>query len=301
MNEVKWNNRFNLGVESIDKMHQRLFSIVGKLIALNEDEAKQQHACREGIKYFKSYTLKHFAEEESYMKTLHYIGHDLHKSLHDDMRFNTLPALEKELEEQNYSPESVRHFIGICIGWLNGHIMIEDYAITGRTTNRWIYNPSEDKLAAMEKAIMQATEELFRSKPELISKHYSGEDFSSKNKLCYRLTYIAQDKKRIQIFIVYEEWMALHTLSALLGKEIKKADKTVLYAIKVLSQQFTERIGVHFQLLNDYKLEKIDMLTFDQLLRTFDKEYPPYSLLFRAENSGYFAFCVKYLKAPKTK
>ncbi len=42
--EIKWNDRFNVGVESIDSAHRKLFSIVGKLIALNEDEAKQQHA-----------------------------------------------------------------------------------------------------------------------------------------------------------------------------------------------------------------------------------------------------------------
>ena len=95
--------------------------------------------------------------------------------------------------------------------------------------------------------------------------------------------------------------MALGTLGALLGRQIKKADKTVLYAIKILSQQFAEHVGAHFELLNNYKPEKNDMLTFDQLLRTFDKEYPHYSLLFRAANSGYFAFCVKYLNAPKAK
>ena len=57
--EIKWNDRFKVGVESIDSAHKKLFSIVGKLIALNEDENKQRHACREGIKYFKSYTIKH--------------------------------------------------------------------------------------------------------------------------------------------------------------------------------------------------------------------------------------------------
>ena len=62
-NEIKWNDRFCIGVDTIDKAHQRLFAIVGKLIDLNEDEAKQQYACREGIKYFNSYAMKHFAEE----------------------------------------------------------------------------------------------------------------------------------------------------------------------------------------------------------------------------------------------
>lgn len=49
MKEIKWNDRFNVGVDIIDSAHKKLFSIVGKLIALNEGESKQQHACWEGI------------------------------------------------------------------------------------------------------------------------------------------------------------------------------------------------------------------------------------------------------------
>lgn len=49
MKEIKWNDRFNVGVDIIDSAHKKLFSIVGKLIALNEGENKQQHACWEGI------------------------------------------------------------------------------------------------------------------------------------------------------------------------------------------------------------------------------------------------------------
>lgn len=77
------------------QVHKKLFSIVaivGKLIALNEDSAKQQHACREGIKYFKNYTLKHFAEEESYMRSINYSEYAMHQSLHDNMQNKTLPA-----------------------------------------------------------------------------------------------------------------------------------------------------------------------------------------------------------------
>ena len=43
MQEIQWNKRFNIGVEVIDKAHQRLFSIIGKLVSLNEDATKQQH------------------------------------------------------------------------------------------------------------------------------------------------------------------------------------------------------------------------------------------------------------------
>lgn len=295
MNEIKWNDRFNIGVEGIDKAHQRLFSIVGKLLNLNEDRDKQQHACREGIKYFKNYTIKHFSEEEAYMQSINYSEYAIHKSLHDNMRNNTIPALERELESQNYSIESVQHFLGICVGWLNGHIMIEDHAITGRTPNKWVHEPSEDEMVSLEKAVIQTLETLFRVKAEIVSSHYSGEDFSSGNALCYRLTYSVTEGKPIQAYLVYEEQMILSMLNDILGKQIKRVDKTVTYAIKMLSQKFMNCLAAHFTFTNSYQLEKIDLMTFEQIARVLalEKEYPPYSLLLGTEKNGYFAFFVK--------
>ena len=37
---IEWNERYNIGVEEIDRAHQRLFKIVNKLIVFNEDEKK---------------------------------------------------------------------------------------------------------------------------------------------------------------------------------------------------------------------------------------------------------------------
>ena len=84
--EIKWNKRFDIGVDSIDKAHRKLFSIVHKLSCLNENENNGPWACAEGIKYFKNYAITHFAEEEAYMKSIGYKGYEMHKRLHDDMR-----------------------------------------------------------------------------------------------------------------------------------------------------------------------------------------------------------------------
>lgn len=291
--EIKWNNRFNIGVESIDKAHQKLFSIVGKLVALNEDTAKQQHACREGIKYFKSYTIKHFADEEAYMQSINYPGYAMHKSLHDNLRDKTLPSLEDELEAQEYSVESVQHFLGICIGWLNGHIMVEDRAITGKNANKWVHQTSEDEIDSLSKAILQGLQVLCQSKSQIVSLHYGGEKFSSANTLCYRLTYVSKHKEKgkIQLYLVFEEPLILRTLTEILGEDIRRIDKTSIYAMKILSEQFVDYIKSHFTFDNSYRLEKNDMMTFDQFVRIFDKRCPPYSLLFNAEGKGYFAFC----------
>lgn len=291
--EIKWNDRFNIGVDSIDQAHQKLFSIVGKLVALNEDEAKQRHACQEGIKYFKNYTLKHFADEEAYMQSIGYSGYAMHKSLHDNMRDKTLPALEAELGEQGYSVESVQHFLGICIGWLNGHIIVEDRAITGKNANKWVHKASEDEVDSLSKALLQGLRALCQANSQIISLHYSGEKFSTGNTLCYRLSYVPKKKEdgRIQVYLVYEDTLVLRTLSEILDENINRVDQTAVSAMRILSEQFIQYIKPHFSFNNSYTLERNDMMTFDQFVRTFDKKYPPFSLLFRAEGKGYFAFC----------
>ncbi|WP_302028329.1 bacteriohemerythrin, partial [Bacteroides caecimuris] len=220
MSEIKWNDRFNLGVDEIDKAHQKLFSIVNKLIAFTENPAKQQHACKEGIKYFKSYTIKHFAEEEAYMQSIAYAGLPMHKSLHDHLRDKTLPALEAELDDQNYSIESVQHFIGICVGWLTGHIMVEDRAITGRNANKWVHTSSDDKMESIIKATTQGLKSMSRAPIQLVSQHYGGEGFKVGKPLCYRLTYSHKSEQKQQIHLVFEESVAILTLNNILDMDI---------------------------------------------------------------------------------
>ena len=105
--EAEWDKRFNIGVDSIDNAHRKLFSIVRRLVHLSKDENNGQWACAEGIKYFKNYAIEHFTDEEAYMRSIGYNGYEMHKRLHDDMRYKTLPALEKELTESDYSQESI--------------------------------------------------------------------------------------------------------------------------------------------------------------------------------------------------
>ena len=151
--ETEWNKRFNIGVDSIDNAHRKLFSIVRKLVYLDKKENNGQWACAEGIKYFKSYAIEHFTDEEAYMQSIGYKGYEMHKRLHDEMRYKTLPALEKDLTKSNYSEESIHHFLGICLGWLAAHIMIEDLAITGKISNRWKENETGKDVTVIERAV----------------------------------------------------------------------------------------------------------------------------------------------------
>lgn len=288
--ELVWNERFNIGVEKVDKAHRRLFSIVQKLIVLSEDEKKRKWASAEAIKFFKSYALKHFAEEEEYMRSIHYDGYEMHKRLHDVMRDKTIPALEKDLEENDYSSESIQHFIGISLGWLTGHVLIEDRAITGKVPKRWDSVQPKNVTAAMEKVVSQIILEVFKLQTRTVSLQYAGEDFG---KCIYdRISYRSKEGKRLHVFFVMEERLALRTVGQMLDIEFKKVDKMVLDAVRQISQQMMVHMRGYFKMLEQYEFEKDHLLTKEQLEQEFLSEYPRYSLLFDT-GIGYFAFCIK--------
>lgn len=288
--EIEWKERFNIGVENIDKAHQNLFSIVRKLIYLNQEEKTGQWACAEGIKYFKNYAVKHFAEEEAYMLSIHYPGYEIHKRLHDDLRYKTLPALERDLVMSEYSPESIRHFLGICLGWLSGHILVEDRAITGNISAKWKKEQSVPNIETLETAIADTIEEIFKRQTNIVSEHYGGEDFGTC--LIFRQTYQHRENKRLKVFFILEERLILQTVGAMLGINLSKIDKLVSEAGKELSQQVIQRIGLNFQSSGQYKPVDSHIITREQLQQEFNLAYPDYGLLLDT-GYGYFAFCIK--------
>ena len=106
-NQLIWNDRYNIGVDIIDREHKKLFGILNKLFDLRQQEKKSHWVCQEAVKYFKEHTLQHFADEEAYMASVNYAGLETHKRIHRDFRDRTLPSLEKELERTNYSESSI--------------------------------------------------------------------------------------------------------------------------------------------------------------------------------------------------
>lgn len=288
--EAEWNNHFNIGVDSIDHAHRKLFSIVRKLIHLSRDENNGQWACAEGIKYFKNYAINHFTDEEAYMRSIGYTGYEIHKRLHDDLRYQTLPALEKDLAESNYSQEAIHHFLGICLGWLAAHIMIEDRAITGRTSSKREKDHSGADMDALENALAVTIQEIFHLQTQIVSEHYSGGDFGTS--LIIRLTYRSKVGKRVQLFMLLEESLVLRAVSAILDMPLSKMDKLVMNAGKELSLRIAEQLGIHAGISSQYQLESSHFMTAEQFRKTFYLEIFDYSLLFNT-GCGYFAFCVK--------
>ena len=282
--ELVWQDRYNIGVEAIDREHQRLFRIINRLLAYGED--KGQWACQEGIKYFKAHAVKHFDDEEEYTASIGYEGLATHRKIHQGFRNGTLPALERELQATNYSPDAVKHFLGVCSGWLIGHTLTEDQAITGSSTSKWENLLSKDKMAALTKIITQLLFNMFRLESEVVSDTYAGERFGQG--AYFRLIYEEGEKSQ-EVILVLEEKLMVSTVGGILGLQTSKLDMMLINAVRYTARQFVDQVLDFFpDVPRKFKAE--NLLSYEQLQRVFQTKKPQVSLLFNT-GAGYFAYC----------
>ena len=290
--QLVWQEEYNIGVEIIDKEHQRLFKIINKLFMVDgeEEEEKSRWACQEGIKYFKGHALKHFVDEEKYMESIGYEGLKRHRHIHRNFRENILPALGEELEKTNFSPEAMGHFLGVCSGWLIGHTLTEDQAITGGKVSKWENLLPEEQLKAIQKTIIRLVFDMFHLESQVISDAYGGEKFG--RGVYYRLVYGAErSEKRQEILMVFEEKLLVNTVGKAMGLQTNRLDTILLNAARYTARQFVGRLMEHFPEWDSYDLKEENLLTYEQFRRVFEREKPQVSLLFNTGGAGYFAYC----------
>ena len=287
--QVVWQDSYDIGVEAIDQEHRRLFKIINRLFAMDED--KGQWACQEGIKYFKAHAMRHFADEEAYMASIGYEGLETHRYIHREFWEHTLPALEEELEQSDYAPDAVNHFLGVCTGWLIGHTLTEDMAITGGRISKWTDLLPEEEVQAMRQVIAQLVFDMFQLESQMISSAYGGERFGKG--VYYRLIYGAKgDERRQEVILVFEEKLLVNTVGRIMGLQTNKLDSVLINASRYTAKQFVGRVMEHFPSWGGYELKEENLLSYEQLQKVFEREKPQVSLLFNTGGAGYFAYCV---------
>lgn len=289
-NQLVWNERYNIGVDIIDREHKKLFSILNKLFDFGQQEEKSQWVCQEAIKYFRDHALQHFADEEAYMLSIDYAGLDIHRRIHKNFRDRTIPALERELEQSGYSPDAVNHFLGVCAGWLVGHSLIEDHAIvSGEIMKQWENLQSEEEQAVMAQALASLLHSMFQLDARLISNCYGGEKFG--DGIYYRLIYSTKDKKRWEFYLIFEEQFIVSTIGSVMDTSSEAVNVMLMNAARYVAKQFVERVKGHFPSADQFEIKEEQLLTYEQFEKIFEKQSPQYSLLFDT-GKGYFAFCV---------
>ncbi len=295
--QLMWKDEYNIGVDIIDREHRRLFKIINKLFRFTDEKNKSRWACKEGIKFFKDHATKHFMEEEEYMASIKYERLGVHMHIHSEFRERTLPALEKELEQTGYCEDSVEHFLGVCAGWLVGHTLMEDRAITGRSRSRWMELMPGKEQEAVKRVIIRLMYDLFHLESCVIGDAYGGEKFG--RGIYHRLIYgTDQEEEKYEIFLVFEEKLLINTVGKTMGIKTNKLNTLLMNAARYMARQFAEQVRDHMPYMNGYELIEENLLTYEQFQDVFENEKLQVSLLFDT-GEGYFSYCAAAKHSPK--
>ncbi|NPV91338.1 MAG: hemerythrin family protein [Firmicutes bacterium] len=126
---IKWKEEYKVGVEEIDKQHQKLFEIANRAFQLFKNDLLldkyDQIICV--LEELKDYTVYHFKYEEDYMTSIGYKKFLSHKVEHNDFieKINNVD-LNKVDEDQSRYLMDILNFV---VKWIEVHILDRDKKI----------------------------------------------------------------------------------------------------------------------------------------------------------------------------
>ncbi len=295
----EWKDDYKIGVKIIDDAHKQLFSIVSRIMRnfTEADFERNKMTCIEAIKYLKSYTMQHFAEEEEYQRSIGYHGYVNHKKVHDNMRDVVVPALEREITSSRYSRESMEHFVGACAGWLAAHVLIEDQAIAGKVPSKWKEGIDRESTEMLEEIFKTINNGAFHVTTTLVSEKYAGHELGKL--FCYRDKFKNEWDEEYTIVTAMEETLLTKIMTTLLNKKVCEIDEIVTPMIKEMFKAFNRDVLTAF-LPNTLVNFNSTVLPEKDFYASFKDIYPDYSMLWRTEH-GYMALYINKTVKNKAK
>lgn len=295
MEEIVWSDKFNIGVEVVDKAHAKLFRIVKKIIDMAKAGETNPNTYKEGLKYLEAYTMTHFSEEEEYMRSIRYNGYTRHKRIHDNFRDKILISLKRDLESSSYSQMAVQHFAGVMNNWLAEHIMGEDQAIVGKAGTRKNYDVSA-QIPIISKAVNRAVLDVFQAEAKLASANYKGQNIGKGFYACHYFD--TEGDVRVQFLLGLEETLFFRSVERMPGIQMQEEELDERTVMQIFDQLF-QKLSKLFKIETEYPLSKDSLLTRDGFRMEFMKNYPC-NLLYTTK-SGYFVFCCRSWRMRKLK
>ncbi|WP_250657207.1 bacteriohemerythrin [Alkalimarinus coralli] len=120
MTIFEWKSEYDTGVEEIDNQHKVLVSLINELDSL-VGERFDRGAAEEVFNKLKSYTVFHFATEESLMAEYHYVERDLHAHLLQHRQFEEeIGSVQHDFSQ--VSREDCNVILSYLTNWLIKHI-----------------------------------------------------------------------------------------------------------------------------------------------------------------------------------
>ena len=122
MEQIEWNEKFSVGIETIDSQHKNLLKLINRIISKNEIKTKSETVSTL-INSMTQYAQEHFRTEEKYMKEYAYPNLDEHAEQHRAFIKKTVDICTATMLDVEQVPEVILHYLKT---WWNQHILEED-------------------------------------------------------------------------------------------------------------------------------------------------------------------------------
>lgn len=139
MTRLTWTTALETGIDSIDKEHKKLLLITNELIqALETGNAPA--GIQDAIQKLRSYTVAHFANEEAFMRKVHYPGLRAHLAEHRYLADKVKDYQARLYREVAIPPGEFKCFLK---DWLISHVLRCDMGLKSFLEGRAL-PPGED-------------------------------------------------------------------------------------------------------------------------------------------------------------
>lgn len=125
MSKLKWDSRFETGIEQVDNQHRRLFELTAELIEATS-AGKGRRIIVDVLKSLINYTKTHFVDEEKIMEEVGFPDIAQHKIEHELFIKQVHESTKELLTGHSVPTLKVAHFLA---NWLIDHVLIHDKKI----------------------------------------------------------------------------------------------------------------------------------------------------------------------------
>ena len=122
---LQWSGRFSVGINELDMQHQRLISLINRLILVSETRSIHSEIIKSALEDMTEYAQVHFKAEEKLMEAYGFPSLKEHKKSHLDFQVKTMDLYEGKGQSAEQIADDISNYLG---NWLTHHILQEDMA-----------------------------------------------------------------------------------------------------------------------------------------------------------------------------
>lgn len=122
MEDIVWTEDFSVGVDLLDEQHQRILSLINKIIGYSTQDIKEE-VILDALNTMKSYADEHFRTEEWYLLDHSYPDYEAHAEQHKAYIKKTFSLFSENILGSDATPQKLKEYL---LDWWKDHILVCD-------------------------------------------------------------------------------------------------------------------------------------------------------------------------------